>query len=103
METGTVGYFAHSAYAAYIGDADHYQDNIYTADQWRVMEAAGAVFLPAAGYFENGKIEHANEKCYYWAQDDDSWGDGYCLEIEWKLIQVESYHKHFIYCVRLVH
>ncbi|MBP3576181.1 MAG: SUMF1/EgtB/PvdO family nonheme iron enzyme [Paludibacteraceae bacterium] len=33
--------------------ANHYQDNIYTLEQWQVMEEAGAVFLPAAGYREN--------------------------------------------------
>ena len=29
--------------------ANYYQDNIYTIDQWQVMEEVGAVFLPAAG------------------------------------------------------
>ena len=33
--------------------ANYYQDNIYTIDQWQVMEEVGAVFLPAAGYREN--------------------------------------------------
>ena len=30
-------------------DIDEYTENIYTAEQWRAMEAAGAVFLPHAG------------------------------------------------------
>lgn len=29
---------------------DHKADNMYTSDQWEVMENNGAVFLPAAGY-----------------------------------------------------
>ena len=29
---------------------NYYQDNIYTLEQWHVMEEAGAVFLPAAGF-----------------------------------------------------
>ena len=33
--------------------ADHYQNNIYTVEQWQTMEEVGAVFLPAAGYREN--------------------------------------------------
>lgn len=33
--------------------ANHYQDNVYTLEQWQVMEEVGAVFLPAAGYREN--------------------------------------------------
>ena len=32
--------------------ANYYQDNIYTIDQWQLMEEASAVFLPAAGYRE---------------------------------------------------
>ena len=30
-------------------DIDEYTENIYTAEQWRFMEGAGAVFLPHAG------------------------------------------------------
>ena len=30
-------------------DVDEYTENIYTAEQWRFMEGAGAVFLPHAG------------------------------------------------------
>ena len=40
-------YFADEAQGA-----DHYQDNQYTVDQWNQLEAAGAVFLPAAGWRE---------------------------------------------------
>ena len=32
---------------------DYYQDNIYSLGQWREMENAGAVFLPAAGFRES--------------------------------------------------
>ena len=39
--------------------ANYYQDNIYTIDQWQVMEEVGAVFLPAAGYRE--KINFSNK------------------------------------------
>ena len=30
-------------------ERNHYGDNTYTAEQWAIMEEAGAVFLPAAG------------------------------------------------------
>lgn len=33
--------------------ANHYQDNVYTLEQWQIMEDAGAVLLPTAGYREN--------------------------------------------------
>jgi len=42
----------YSPVAGYIDnnyEADHYTDNVYTLDEWAVMEAAGAVFLPVGG------------------------------------------------------
>lgn len=39
--------------------ANHYQDNIYTIEQWQVMEQADAVFLPAAGFRE--KTDFSNK------------------------------------------
>ena len=48
--------------------------NVYTIDQWTVMENAGAIFLPAAGQrYDNGDetIAYVNkdEQGYYWASD----------------------------------
>lgn len=47
--------------------------NVYTDDNWAYMEAAGAVFLPAAGLRSGNKVEyadegeqHSNEMGYYW-------------------------------------
>ena len=40
--------------------------NVYNTDQWALMEANGAVFLPAAGYRENGQIGVCNEYLMYW-------------------------------------
>lgn len=40
--------------------------NVYTAEQWTQMEAAGAVFLPATGY-RNPDIIYVGEKGWYWS------------------------------------
>ena len=40
--------------------------NDYTAEQWTQMEAAGAVFLPAAGY-RDPDIKGVGEKGWYWS------------------------------------
>ena len=42
--------------------------NVYTAEQWAQMEAAGAVFLPATGY-RNPDIVYVGEKGWYWSSD----------------------------------
>ena len=46
--------------------SDGWTLNIYTSDQWEAMEAAGAVFLPAAGMRADRGISDVGDKGYYW-------------------------------------
>ena len=48
--------------------------DIYTKEQWSVMEAAGAVFLPAAGVrrWETGEVRYIGSNGDYWSS---SWED----------------------------
>jgi len=52
-------------------DGKNFKHNIYTSDQWAVMEAAGAVFLPAAGYRWSDEVYMEDSDLgsmgYYWA------------------------------------
>ena len=55
---------------------DHnWTTNIYTAEQWAQMEAAGAVFLPCSGYSESYNPKRFIENtegypfCFYWTTD----------------------------------
>jgi hypothetical protein len=41
--------------------------NVYTKEQWAVMEAAGAVFLPAAGRRAGTTVTSVKEKGDYWS------------------------------------
>ena len=47
---------------------NNWTTNVYTAEQWAQMEAAGAVFLPATGY-RNPDIVYVDEKGWYWSSD----------------------------------
>lgn len=47
--------------------ADHFADNTYTVEQWAVMESAGAVFLPAAGYRNAFGMQKVGTGGYYWS------------------------------------
>ena len=40
--------------------------NVYNSEDWAAMEAAGALFLPAAGYRGLTTVEHAGHWGYYW-------------------------------------
>ena len=47
----------------------------FTADQWSKMEAAGAVFLPAAGYRYGSDVRYVQKSGRYWsATEYDSYG-----------------------------
>lgn len=46
---------------------NHYTDNSYSVAEWKLMEQAGAVFLPAAGCRENGSIRKVDEEGRYWS------------------------------------
>lgn len=44
-----------------------YTTNIFNATAWAKMEAAGAVFLPAAGYRGGSSVYYAGSIGYYWS------------------------------------
>ena len=61
-------------------NGDNFSHNTYTAEQWVVMESAGAVFLPAAGYRSGTDMKDVGSNGKYWsATPDDSWGYAYGL------------------------
>ena len=53
----------------YNGNNDNYSHNTYTAEQWAVMESAGAVFLPAAAYRHgvDSNIQYTYQGGFYWS------------------------------------
>ncbi len=47
------------------------EKNTYTAEQWKTMEDAGAVFLPCGGMRKETTVNHPNEVGIYWASSQD--------------------------------
>ena len=97
------GFVDKGSYYQCTGDA--YASNSYTENQWAPMEAAGAVFLPAAGSRWSKNVSEVNEKGYYWsatpAEED---GKAYCIYFHSKGYSVR--HAASVSCgysVRLVH
>ena len=50
---------------------DNETENFYTAEAWSMMESAGAVFLPAAGYRSGTRVWYVGEYSYYWSYHSD--------------------------------
>lgn len=50
----------------FIPQTNDWETNTYTVAQWRVMEEAGAVFLPAAGERRGTQLGYGNTHGFYW-------------------------------------
>ena len=58
---------------AFVGSTIDWNANLYTEDNWALMEKNGAVFLPAAGYREGADVDVAGDRGYYWSSS--AYGD----------------------------
>ena len=53
---------------AFVGSTTDWDANLYTADNWALMEKNGAVFLPAAGFRDWGTVvDEVGTDGYYWS------------------------------------
>ena len=56
-----------------------FSDNVYTAEQWTLLEQAGAVFLPAAGFRGATWLSTVGEGGSYWASTCNANRQAYAL------------------------
>ena len=60
-------------------DPGNYSTNVYSLDEWAVMESYGAVFLPAAGYRRGTDVGDVGSYGYYWSSSADGYDYAYYL------------------------
>lgn len=78
--------------------------NRYTATDWAKMEAAGCVFLPAAGWRDATTIRKVNEYVRYWTSTYYNAGFANNVGIAESSMNPADYNqKNYGYSVRLVH
>ncbi len=78
--------------------------NRYTAADWAKMEAAGCVFLPAAGWRDATTIRRVNEYVRYWTSTYYNAGYANNVGFENSYMNPADYNqKNYGYSVRLVH
>ena len=87
------------------GSSGGWNTNSYDATQWAAMEAAGAAFLPAAGYSTDG-INAVNPGLdgTYWSntEDESNTANGYAIQFEQTVTHdLQSKHKVNYYSVRM--
>ena len=60
---------------------DNYTGSVYVGTDWATFEAAGCVFLPAAGYRSKTYVNDAGSFCSYWSSTAFSREKAYYLKI----------------------
>lgn len=85
-------------------DGERYSFNTYTAEQWKTMEEAGAVFLPATGNRYETTVINVNLAGFYWSSTPSNLdGEAYYLYIsDYGLNPHYSNGRHNAISVRLV-
>ena len=76
--------------------------NNYTSAQWQLMEAAGAVFLPCAGYRDGTTMDYAGTHCFYWSSTADDSRYAYYLHFASNRLYWNTYFRNYGRSVRLV-
>ena len=83
------------------GLGEGYAQNVYTKEKWELMESAGAIFLPAAGYRLSSDVYQVQNKGYYWSAENGA----EVPYLSFSTYEVERYlrgSKPWGYSVRLV-
>ena len=77
--------------------------NRYSADDWAKMEAAGCVFLPAAGYRSGASVSDAGSYGYYWSSSSITTNYAYRVYFNYGSMTPTNYNYRSYGCsVRLV-
>ncbi len=84
-------------------NGDNFSHNTYTSEQWAVMEAAGAVFLPAAGGRNGTGVYNRGSGGYYWSATPYYGTSTYALYFYSDYLHPQNYYyRYYGHSVRLV-
>ena len=86
---------------SFTASPNNWTTNVYTAEQWNQMEAAGAVFLPATGY-RDPEIKGVGTRGEYWSADRFTDLAAYDFEFNETTSKVFGSRIYFGHPVRLV-
>ena len=86
-------------------EANHFNDNTYTTEQWNVMQDNGVVFLPCGGH-RNGTSMNVNsnpQSAYYWSATGQGQSGAYRLFLDANYFMPQDYSSRYLgHSVRLV-
>ncbi|MBR6438324.1 MAG: hypothetical protein IKS65_03965 [Bacteroidales bacterium] len=83
-------------------DEASFSSNTLTASQWSILEKAGAVFLPAAGYREDTSVYGVGSDGYYWTFETHIFDKAYRLRFYDLGLIMGAADRYYGHSVRLV-
>lgn len=83
-------------------DPGNYSTNVYSLDEWTVMESYGAMFLPAAGYRNGTGVSDVGSYGNYWSSSANYYYYAYCLDFYSYYVGTGNYYRLSGQSVRLV-
>ena len=86
---------------AYINSNSVFTVNIYSLQDWELLEQAGCVFLPAAGYRQNTRVYDDNSLGSYWTADNRMTNMAYYLMFSRNYCTNNSQNRYYGASVRL--
>ncbi len=82
----------------------YYALNVFTEEQWVILEAAGAVFFPLAGLRSGTASTYSANQAYYWTSSASSVAQhAFCIWLGPNSNSLRKNEKRYSYSVRLVH
>ena len=91
-----------SGFHSNYGVDDYAAYQTFTADQWAKLEAAGAIFLPAAGYRIGSDVYDVQNDGYYWSATGYDGYDARFLGFDSDAVRVSGTNRYYGRSVRLV-
>ena len=79
-----------------------YSTNVYTQDEWVVLQSYGAVFLPAAGRRYGTDVDRVGEDGYYWSSTANTQLDGQPYYLGGNSVTSYGVSRAYGFSVRLV-
>ena len=81
---------------------DNYTGAVYSGSNWASFEAAGCVFLPAAGWRNGTTIQNINDRGFYWSSTPANTTDAKRMFFAGGLDLIDSNSRAYGFSVRLV-
>ena len=88
--------------AGFNTDHSNWNNNQPDASEWATMEAAGALFLPAAGYRNGSNVLDASNRCDYWSSTTSGTNYAWFARLRDYVLEFMNYDRYVGRCVRLV-